>query len=107
MDSKGVNTIQKEYNSKAQKTITSEPRIGPKVVIKKEFAKGRIPFRIKSFLQDNPTATLGNIKLALDLEVSTSTIGRYLKKIGFTRQEAKRRIVISKKTELSGSYFAG
>ena len=56
--------------------------IGPKVKVNKSFANGRIPLRSKSFLQENPTATLGDIKLALDLLVSTSTIGRYLQKIG-------------------------
>ena len=83
-------TIQKHIRK--QRLIAS---IGPKVKLDKSFATGRIPSRIKSFIRDNPTATLGDIKLALDLEVSTSTIGRHLQKIGFSREVAKRKIVIS------------
>ncbi|MEY3451992.1 MAG: hypothetical protein RL711_1820 [Bacteroidota bacterium] len=79
--------------------------IGPKVKLDRSFANGRIPLRIKHFLQDNPTATLGDIKLALDLEVSTHTIGRHLQKIGYERQVAKRRIVISERNRIKRLEF--
>ena len=79
--------------------------IGPKVKLDKSFATGRIPLRIKNFLQDNPTATLGDIKLALDLEVSTTTIGRYLQKIGYEQQVAKRRIVTSEQNRVKRLEF--
>ena len=79
--------------------------IGPKVKLDRSFANGRIPLRIKHFIQDDPTATLGDIKLALDLEVSTHNIGRHLQKIGYERQVAKRRIVISERNRIKRLKF--
>ena len=88
----------------SQSNVSSLP-LARKFKLDKSFATGRIPLRIKNFLQDNPTATLGDIKLALDLEVSTTTIGRYLQKIGYEQQVAKRKIVISEQNRVKRLEF--
>ena len=69
--------------------------IGPKVKFSRAAIKGRNLLRIKRFIECNPLATLEDIKLALDLEVSTKTISLHLKKAGLPTRVAKRKIVIS------------
>jgi len=67
----------------------------PKIKLYKGKLKGRYPLQIKKYLIDNPLATLEQIMAALELPVSIATLHRYLVKMDWPRQPAKREILLS------------
>lgn len=67
----------------------------PPVRVRKNYFQGRIPGNIRRYIENNPCANLGEIKAALDLEISTVYLGRYLKSVGLQRTKAKRSILIT------------
>jgi transposase len=78
-----INTNTVKQHIRRKNLISNLP---PKVVVYKGAIQGRSPLQIKTYLFENPTATLQQIIAALDLNVSTSTLSRYLKHIGFERR---------------------
>jgi hypothetical protein len=67
----------------------------PPIKVSRSVLNGRFTLLIKKYVAENPTATLKQMKDALDLPVSVLTLCRFLNKIGMTRKLAKREIVIS------------
>ena len=57
--------------------------------------QGRTQLKIKQYIRYNPKATLTDIKIDCELNVSISTLWEYLKRFGIPTQKAKFRIVVS------------
>jgi transposase len=62
----------------------------PKVKLYKGKIQGPDQLNIKRYLNDNPTATLMQIKSALNLQVALSTLCVYLKKFGLEKKHLQR-----------------
>jgi hypothetical protein len=67
----------------------------PKIKLYKGKIQGRDQLKIKKYLQYDPFATLAAIKEGCKLDVSISTIHRYLKYAKLERTLAKREILLS------------
>ena len=80
------------YQCKKETLLAS---IGPKPIIYKGSIQGRNPLKIKSFIMANPKATLEEIKIACDLDISLSQLSVYLKRFGMASRRARSRIIIS------------
>ena len=80
------------YHLKKQADIA---RFGPKVIVYKGRIRGRKPRIIKAFIIANPAATLQDILIACDLDVTRTTLSTYLKRVDMQARRARSRIVVS------------
>jgi IS30 family transposase len=85
--------LKKSTVAKHIQTKSLIAQIGPKVKFSRAAINGRKSLRVKNFIKCNPLATLADIKMALDLEVSKKTISVFLKKEGLQARVAKKKIV--------------
>lgn len=68
-----------------------------KVKLPKHYFQGRIPGAIKGYLNNNPLATVEEVKAALNLKISREYLNRWLNKNGYRRTKAVRGSLISTK----------
>jgi hypothetical protein len=66
----------------------------PKIKLFHGKIKERKQLQVKKFIIDHPFATNQEIIWALNLQVSPTTLGRYLRRFGMPRTLAKRRILL-------------
>ena len=97
----GYNTVEQYVRRK--KLVATLP---PRVVVSNNFFTGRNPGNIRRYLEDNPSATLDQIKAALDLPISIAYLSRYLNKHALKRTRAKRSILIRPANRIKRVAFA-
>ena len=78
-----VNTVKQHI--RRLKLVAGLP---PKIIPSKTIVKGRMPLQIKTYLFDNPTATLQQVIAALDLNISPSTLSRFLAHNNYEKRAA-------------------
>jgi len=94
-------TVEKHYQK-----VDHVKRLPIKEKVFKGKIQGRKQLQIKQFIQYNPTGTLQDIITGCDLDVSTSTLSKYLKRFGMPCKVAKKQIVISNVNKLKRVEFA-
>ena len=90
-----VNTVASHCQMKAHLAL-----LPPKEKKYRGAIQGRKQLEIKDYILKNPTATLNDIKIDCELNVTIATIGKYLNRFGMTRQIAKKKIVVSDKGDI-------
>jgi hypothetical protein len=74
-----------------QKLVADLP---PKVIVQKDYFKGRVPGIIRRYIEDYPLARLDDIMAACELTCHKTTLARYLNNNGLGRTNAKRNILL-------------